>query len=663
MKLGRSKKLLFAAAFLAGIGSFLPNFARVHAEDVDFLQVVSTHPTSSDTEVSVTESVYVYFNEPIQPGPSFSSIALGTDAGQSDTSTILRDNELIITPDQPLAYDATYLLSLPHDAVQSLSGASLEQPYSLSFTTISASLLTFAPTPAPNAVSVPVNQELSILFNQEIYEGRNFAGIELQREGPPQSVTASVYGNTLHLVPDPGLEPSVTYSVYLPQGAVESATHAENPAIYFQFTTEDATGPSAIDTYEPNDTPETAFAIDTGIAYSSYISHGADIDYYVIHATRNAELRFTLDVPQANRYRLYLYDEAGMLPTSGSDQISVAAQSGEDYLIRVSGDDETDYGIVPYTLTAFYRVDPPQALRIESHSGANAVLAWDPVDVQWGSVTYDLYQDGQWLLSTDQTTVQLQNLEGGATVQYTVRARNGVDLDSADSEAVSMLLFGDDIVPPSKPNLVLSAEDWTNQDVTATIVHGTDAYSGVWKSQYKIGDEGVWTDYADPILIQSEGETRLFARTIDNAGNIGEEESAVAKIDRTPPTAPAKLIKMLTGGSEITIGWSESEDNVGIIGYQIFNDGVLLGDTEDLRANLTGLLPSSVYRVTVRAFDAAGNYSNFSNELRMTTFQQPVYTYDTQGNGRLIRIQYENGTAITFQYDANGNLTQTSMQP
>jgi len=168
-------------------------------------------------------------------------------------------------------------------------------------------------------------------------------------------------------------------------------------------------------------------------------------------------------------------------------------------------------------------------------------------------------------------------------------------------------------------------------------------------------------DYAVPFVIDTEGETLLFARTLDRAGNISEEAEAVVKIDRTAPSAPSRLIKTQFSESSVDIEWDAATDNVGVDRYYIYYDDLFLGDTDGTAANVIGLLPSSVYRLTVRAVDKAGNLSAPSNTVLITTFKQPVYAYDA--SGRLTSIQYEDGTKVIFLYDANGNLIRTYLEP
>ena len=70
----------------------------------------------------------------------------------------------------------------------------------------------------------------------------------------------------------------------------------------------------------------------------------------------------------------------------------------------------------------------------------------------------------------------------------------------------------------------------------------------------------------------------------------------------------------------VDLSWTPASDNVGVTGYEIYNYGSLvqsLGNVTDYQ--LTGLTPSTPYQFTLRAFDAAGNYSVYSNQVDITT--------------------------------------------
>jgi chitodextrinase len=65
--------------------------------------------------------------------------------------------------------------------------------------------------------------------------------------------------------------------------------------------------------------------------------------------------------------------------------------------------------------------------------------------------------------------------------------------------------------------------------------------------------------------------------------------------------------------SQISLSWTASTDDVGVTGYRVYRNGVLLltlGAVTSLQN--TGLSPSTTYSYTVQAIDATGNASGQS---------------------------------------------------
>ena len=89
--------------------------------------------------------------------------------------------------------------------------------------------------------------------------------------------------------------------------------------------------------------------------------------------------------------------------------------------------------------------------------------------------------------------------------------------------------------------------------------------------------------------------------------------------DTQAPTAPTNLTASNVTDSTADLSWNASTDNVGVTGYEVFEGGISIGTVAGTSAGITGLLPNSSYSFTVRAFDAAGNNSGFSNTENVTT--------------------------------------------
>jgi len=105
--------------------------------------------------------------------------------------------------------------------------------------------------------------------------------------------------------------------------------------------------------------------------------------------------------------------------------------------------------------------------------------------------------------------------------------------------------------------------------------------------------------------------------------NYGEVEDYTVNIsggsDTQAPSAPSSLAASSVTQSALTLNWTASTDNVGVTGYNVYQDGSTIGTVTGTSANVTGLVASTSYAFTVTATDAAGNESAVSNTANVTT--------------------------------------------
>lgn len=95
-------------------------------------------------------------------------------------------------------------------------------------------------------------------------------------------------------------------------------------------------------------------------------------------------------------------------------------------------------------------------------------------------------------------------------------------------------------------------------------------------------------------------------------------------VDTQAPTAPANLAANTPTPNSITLSWTAATDNIGVIGYEIYVNGVLYTTVSGTTATISGLNPSSTYTFYVIAKDAAGNSSPPSNTTSGTTLAGPA---------------------------------------
>src|SRR5580692_11499324 len=130
-------------------------------------------------------------------------------------------------------------------------------------------------------------------------------------------------------------------------------------------------------------------------------------------------------------------------------------------------------------------------------------------------------------------------------------------------------------------------------------------------------------------------------RADDAAGNNSGYSNVVstatpAAPNTTPPTAPANLTATAASVTQINLAWTASTDNVGVAGYKVERcsgtacaNFVQIATPAGTAFNDTGLTASTSYSYRVRADDAAGNNSGYSNTASATTLTPPDTTPPT----------------------------------
>ncbi len=116
-----------------------------------------------------------------------------------------------------------------------------------------------------------------------------------------------------------------------------------------------------------------------------------------------------------------------------------------------------------------------------------------------------------------------------------------------------------------------------------------------------------------------------FVKAKDAAGNQSAASTALDLTtnapDTEPPTAPTNLVPTILALTSFKLNWEASTDNVGVTGYDVYQNGVKINPSNITTTsyNITGLSPATLYNYTIKAKDAGGNESSSSSPLDVTT--------------------------------------------
>ena len=337
-------------------------------------------------------------------------------------------------------------------------------------------------------------------------------------------------------------------------------------------------------------------------------------------------------------------------------------------------------------------------------------LSWTASTDNIGVTGYDIYQNGTLKGSSTTTSYNVTGLAASTTYSFTVKAKDAAGNVSAASTAKSVTTTAavasyctsqgsnysyewiSKVVIGTFTNTSTAAgyTDFTSKTITLaagssysvslTPGFASSSYNEYWK---------IWIDYNNDkdfddanelafdggallstvetgtLVVPStaSGTTRMrvsmkynAAQTACETFSYGEVEDYTVTFgavvpDTQAPTAPTSLTAASITQTTFTLGWTASTDNVGVTGYEIYQNGTLKGTSTTTSFNVTGLTAATTYSFTVKAKDAAGNISAASTAKSVTTLATTISYCASKGSN----VAYE-----WIDYVAYGGMTNTT---
>lgn len=268
----------------------------------------------------------------------------------------------------------------------------------------------------------------------------------------------------------------------------------------------------------------------------------------------------------------------------------------------------------------------PTGLNGNSVSPSQIDLTWNASTDNVGVTGYEVRRDGALIATVTQTSYSDSGLTANTSYAYTLAARDAAGNVSAETSAINVMTqVSGDTQPPTTPTGL------SGNAVSASQIDLSWNASGdnVGVNGYEVRRNGTLiatvaqTSYSDTGLTASTSYAYTVAAR-DAAGNVSPESTAVnvttqASTDTQSPTTPGGLSGNAVSASQIDLTWNASSDNVGVTGYEVRRDGVLIATSAVTNYSDTGLSASTGYSYTVTARDAAGNVSAASAAANVTT--------------------------------------------
>jgi chitodextrinase len=212
----------------------------------------------------------------------------------------------------------------------------------------------------------------------------------------------------------------------------------------------------------------------------------------------------------------------------------------------------------------------------------------------------------------------------GTTNRIMVKGTNHIFFDVSNTN-FTITAGSTDTVAPTAPTLIASGTTQTTTSLSWSGATDNVAVTGydVYKDGVLLGSTATTTFAVSGLTASTTYSFTVKAK--DAAGNTSVASNAVSVAtlapapDTTAPTAPT-LSASGTTTATTNLSWTTATDNVGVTGYDIYKDGVLLASTTTATTYaVTGLTAATTYAFTVKAKDAAANTSVASNTATVTT--------------------------------------------
>ena len=197
-------------------------------------------------------------------------------------------------------------------------------------------------------------------------------------------------------------------------------------------------------------------------------------------------------------------------------------------------------------------------------------------------------------------------------------------------------------------NLTANLTVGQSYDITLTPGFRSTVYNEYWKIWIDLNCDGDFDDTGENVFDQggmsnstvtgsisipsgtAETTTRMRITmkyngeptACENTFSYGEVEDYTVQIsggDSEAPTVPSNLTASNITMTSVDLDWDASTDNVGVSGYDVYQNGSLLTNTINTYYNVSGLNSGTAYSYYVIAKDAIGNESGASSTVNITT--------------------------------------------
>lgn len=262
----------------------------------------------------------------------------------------------------------------------------------------------------------------------------------------------------------------------------------------------------------------------------------------------------------------------------------------------------------------------PKNLKFVRSNSSSIAMTWSASSDNAAIYCYYIYRNGERVGNTTKTEYIDNGLKSHTSYEYYIVA---CDTSGNLSEWSNILEASTDVdafAPTQPANLAakIQSEGVVRLSWTASSDNGTVVKYNVYRNGTLIGSSN-GTAFTDSTAFG--GYYEYYVEAVDNEDNVSRASTSVF-IDNLAPTAPVLTLNSVKD-DYVALSW-ECSDNVGVVKYDLYRNDVKI---KSFNANVymdTAVSLDTNYTYYVKAYDAAGNVSENSNEVAVYTGEDDV---------------------------------------
>ena len=285
-------------------------------------------------------------------------------------------------------------------------------------------------------------------------------------------------------------------------------------------------------------------------------------------------------------------------------------------------------------------------------------LSWTAATDNVTVTDYEVFQEGVSIGFTGgNTTFEVSGLAPETTYNFTIAAIDAAANSSVQSNSVSVTTLAlPDTEAPTVPTALIA----NNITTTSVSLNWTAATDNVAVTDYEVFQEGVSLGLSGGTTtflvdgLTPETAYNFTVAALDASANTSGQSNSIsvntlAIPDTEAPTIPTNLVVDNITTTSVNLSWTAATDNIDVVDYEIFQDGVAIGlSSGSVVFAVNGLTPETTYDFTITALDAAANSSAVSESITVLTLAVSDTEVPTVPEGLLATNTTETSTELSW---------------